>query len=100
MRLSVRVRNTDELEVGDAGKVVWVDRVQWEIVGNRNGSDEGVVRTRASFSTGSSQISGDPSKGASRGGIERERIEVRFRLLEVCLSGSPLGGAFCDEWTD
>lgn len=95
----VWVGDGDHREVLDPREVAGVAGVKREIVRYGDRTDHGVVGACGWFSSCSSQPSSDPTEAAGGRSVERQRVEVSFGLLEVCLAGGPLVVGRCHEWT-
>lgn len=80
----------DDVEPVNAREVLDVGRIEGEALGDRDGSDHGVIGTRGGLSTGASQRRCYPGECSGSGYIKRERVEIRLRLLHLRLPGGPL----------
>jgi len=95
----VWVGDGDHREFLDPGEVAGVAGVKGEIVGYGDRSDHRVVGTCRWFPARSSQSSSYPTEAAGCGSVERQRVEIRFGLLEVRLPGGPFLVGGCHQWT-
>lgn len=71
-----------------------------QAAGQRYGGDHRVVGTGLGLASGSAQCRGDPAERPGCGDVERERIEVRFGLLEDRLAVRTFPGRPRDEGPD
>jgi hypothetical protein len=95
----VWVGDVDHGEFVDPGEVAGVAGVEREVVRYGDRSDHGVVGTCRWFASCASQPSSYPTEAAGCSGVERQRVEISFGLLEVGLAGGPFFVGRCHEWT-
>ncbi len=86
----IRDRNRDHVQPLDAGEVVGVARVNGEAVGEGRGSDQRIVGACGRLPSRAAERCRDATEGSRRARVERERVEIRFGLLEVRLSSNAI----------
>ncbi len=79
------------VEAFNAVEVRRIRGIQGQILGECNGSDHGVVRTGLRFSANAAERRRDAAERTRSRGIEGQRFEIRFRLLQVGLPMCPFG---------
>ena len=88
-----------QLKPHDALEVRGIDCVKGQAVGNGGCGDHGVKGPCLYLAPRASKRGGDATERTCRLGIERQRFEVSFRLLEACLPGSAFVFIVGDEGT-
>ena len=78
------MRNTDQAQPIDAGEVPRIAGVEWQLVSHCRGRDQR-IGSSGGLAPRATQRRGDASKNPCRGRVERDRIEIRLRLLQVRL---------------
>ncbi len=83
----VRVRDGDQRKFVDSSEVSGVAGMEREIVGDGDGGDHGVVGACGWFAARVSETCGNSTEAAGCVCVKRQRFEIGFGLLDVCLSG-------------
>ena len=81
----IGVRNSDDLEALDAFEVIGIAGVDCEPVCEGRGRDHGVIGPSCRLAADPSKRRRDLAECSCCAGVERQGVEVRFRLLEVRL---------------
>ena len=77
-------------QAADTGEVLGLQVYSGKYPGNSGRGDESVVRASGRLASAGAQRRGNSTEGARGGSVERQRVEVRFRLLQMGLSGRAL----------
>lgn len=92
------MRYGDHFEFVDRGEVPGVAGVEREVVGDSDGGDHGVVGADGWFASCSAQAGGDSPEASCGVGVERERFEIGFGLLDMGLPCRSFMVGGCHEW--
>jgi hypothetical protein len=82
----IGVSDNSQLQLWDRIEICRIAAVKRQAVSNRARSDQGVIRAGRRLSARRSECCGDCAKGARGLGVEGQHVEVRFGLLQMCLS--------------
>ena len=77
-----------------------VARIEGKAVRDRDRRDQCVERPRGRLAASASKRCGDLTEGACRLRVERQGLEVSFRLLELSEAAGLLRWIVCHEWAD